>query len=102
MAIMNLVKNAVNYSGKENPAIAIAAAGKDVHINIVNDGPVIAPDEQAKLFKHSFRGKNSTGLKGFGLGLVLAHRIVSIHKGTLVYTIDGQHHNCFTLLLPIA
>ena len=100
MAVMNLIKNAVNFSREENPSIEITESKKDLHIIISNDGDLIEPDEQAKLFKHLFRGKNSSSIKGFGLGLVLAHRIISLHNGQIQYLIHANKRNCFHLSLP--
>jgi len=102
LAIINLVKNAVNFSRKELPAVEISALGNDVQIKISNDGDTIDEEDQAKLFKHLFRGKNSKSVNGFGLGLVLAHRVLLLHKGDLTYSIDNKGRNCFTLKLPVA
>lgn len=102
MAIMNLIKNAVNFSVKEKPTIEITPSGSRVRIKISNDGPVLAHEDQIQLFKHSFRGKNSASVKGFGLGLVLTSRIINLHNGSLEYAIDQRRRNCFILCLPIA
>ncbi len=102
LAIINLVKNAVNFSREEMPAVEISALGNDVQIKISNDGETIDEEDQAKLFKHLFRGKNSKSVNGFGLGLVLAHRVILLHKGDLTYSIDARGRNCFTLKLPVA
>lgn len=100
MTVMNLIKNAVNFSSNSKPSIEIAASHYSVSIKITNDGPTITTQEQLKLFRHSFRGANSTSVKGFGLGLVLSHRIVTMHKGSLNYTVVDGTKNCFVLSLP--
>jgi signal transduction histidine kinase len=102
MVILNLIKNAVNFSEIENPEIEIFATNKNLLIKILNDGHVLDSEEQVKLFKHSFRGKNSLTVKGFGLGLVLAYRIVNIHNGNLEYSVVEGNRNCFILSLPTA
>jgi signal transduction histidine kinase len=102
LAVMNLIKNAVNFSSKENPSIEISASNNKVHIKISNDGNLLEDDEQLLLFRQSFRGKNSLAVKGFGLGLVFTHRIVNMHKGNLDYSVIEGNKNCFILSLPIA
>lgn len=102
MVMMNLVKNAVNFSDKERPSIAISAKKREVQVRIVNDGETLDMEETSKLFLHSFRGKNSRATKGFGLGLVLAHRIVEIHKGSIEYSVTENDRNCFVLVLHTA
>jgi len=102
LAVMNLIKNAVNFSAKEKPSIEISASNDKVHIKISNDGNLLEEGERLLLFKQSFRGKNSLSVKGFGLGLVFTHRIVSMHNGNLDYSIIEGNKNCFILSLPIA
>lgn len=100
MAILNLIKNAVNFSADKKPGIAISATNAHLVIRIFNDGDTLTPEEQVKLFRHSFRGRNSILVKGFGLGLVLASRVIKLHDGSLEYSIiDGK--NCFALTLPL-
>ena len=102
LALLNLIKNAFKYSSKEKPSIAISKSENRVQIRIANDGPLIDQNEQQKLFKQSFRGKNSLPGTGYGLGLVLTSRIVKMLNGTLEYTIVDGTKNCFTLGLPTA
>lgn len=99
MAVMNLVRNAVNFSGKLKPAIDIKNAGQEIQIIISNDGALIDDEDREMLFKHLFRGKNSHSVKGFGLGLVLAQRIIRLHKGLIVYRVSEGMNN-FVLTLP--
>ena len=35
------------------------------------------------VFDPLFRGKNTRGIEGFGLGLSLTHRIITLHEGEL-------------------
>lgn len=100
MVIMNLMKNAVNYSLHMRPAIHISSTNGKIDISFRNDGALIDADDQEKLFRHSFRGKNSDSVKGFGMGLVLSQRIVGMHKGSLEYSVFETNKNSFTLSLP--
>jgi signal transduction histidine kinase len=101
MAIMNLLKNAINYTYVMTPMIRISAKPSAIQIKIMNDGDVIPPDERIQVFRHLFRGQNSRGIKGFGLGLVLAQRIVTLHHGTITYSVSAEGLNCFDLVLPL-
>lgn len=100
MAVINLLKNAVNFSSSGRAEVSMSTAGGQVAIHVINDGDTIDAEDRAKLFKHLFRGKNSAPVKGFGLGLVLAHRVVILHGGTISYSIDIDGNNRFTLQLP--
>lgn len=102
MAFVNLLKNAVNYSDKLNPALELNSSGQTLCIKLYNDGGVIADNDRKNLFTHLFRGENSTGKKGFGLGLVLVQRIVKLHNGEIFYTVTHDGRNCFVVYLPVA
>lgn len=102
MAVMNLLKNAVNYSLVAKPRIALFSTAEHIQVQVLNDGPVIPATDREQLFKHMFRGETSLGTKGFGLGLVLTHRIVLLHKGSVSYHVTDDHLNCFKIQLPFA
>jgi signal transduction histidine kinase len=50
-----------------------------VHIEVIDTGPGVEPENQANLFRPHFTTKE----KGLGLGLFLAKRIVQAHGGNL-------------------
>ena len=102
MAFINLMKNAINFSASGNPRLELSCFRNQVHVRIFNDGHTLTEQEQQHLFNHLFRGGNSANIKGFGLGLVLAQRIVNLHHGRIDYSITPQKENCFHLRLAIA
>lgn len=102
MAIMNILKNAINFSGSENPRVELSAGLTEIKIRVDNDGLLIEEKDRVQLFKHLFRGENSKGVKGFGLGLVLTHRIASLHKGNVEYRVTDEGKNSFEMVLPLA
>jgi len=83
--LINLLENATHYAGGE-PAIGVSArAGTDaVVVQVVDDGPGIAPHEREKVFEKFYRGehaKKSDG--GVGLGLTICRSIIRAHGGTI-------------------
>ncbi|HZX74749.1 MAG TPA: HAMP domain-containing sensor histidine kinase, partial [Cyclobacteriaceae bacterium] len=80
IAFFNLLKNATEYGDGNVVKIEIQKKEKAITVEIINDGPVIDLAEQAKLFHHFFRGHNSKNKAGIGLGLVMAHKIIQLHK----------------------
>jgi signal transduction histidine kinase len=46
-----------------------------------------------------FRGENAANKKGFGLGLSIVDRIVSLHKGRVTYQPLGDDRNVFSITL---
>ncbi len=99
-ALQNLVKNACHYSEDNEVMINIDAQVNGMCINFENMGKQLSDDEMQRLFIPFFRGENSVHKKGFGLGLSIVQRIVSLHKGTIRYTAVNERLNRFSLIFP--
>jgi len=84
-AIINLIENALRHSGSEAPVeLALATAGKEIVIGILDRGPGIAPADVERLKQPFTRGETArTGAGGAGLGLAIVDRIVRAQGGRL-------------------
>ncbi|MEI8112658.1 MAG: HAMP domain-containing sensor histidine kinase [Bacteroidia bacterium] len=101
-ALLNLMVNCSQYSFDGSAKIKISVESARLNIEYSNTGATINVDEQQYLFQHFFRGENSKGKKGFGLGLVLVHKILSLHHGGIQYSVEGSNTNKFTMFLPLS
>ncbi len=98
-AILGLLENACKYGAGNPVLIEIGFDSKLLSISIENQGSLIPEPDRERLFTAFFRSSNTDGKRGFGLGLVLAYKIIQMHKGQLSYQInDGA--NCFVCKLP--
>jgi signal transduction histidine kinase len=99
----NLLSNAVKYS-PDDPLIEVAAAQEDteVVVSIRDHGIGIPEGEQERVFDRYFRGSNTSGIGGSGVGLSLVRSIVELHKGTLRLQSTEGKGSQFTLRLPAA
>ncbi len=88
-AFINLIKNAYNYSENKSVALTIDSEGNLIHIHFENNGKLLSEAEQERLFIPFFRGGNAQLKKGFGLGLSIVQRIVSLHKGMISYSVHN-------------
>lgn len=97
-AFQNLLLNGVIYSdnGKVNVLIGFPDREK-IRISFTNRGMPLSAKEARFLFSHFFRGANSRDKSGFGLGLVLTHRIFSLHSATIHYETPGEEMNRFVV-----
>ena len=85
-ALTNLVDNALRYTPAGGTVtVAIEPEGPRLAVVITDNGPGIAPAEQAHLFDRFVRGKAATATPstGSGLGLAIARRIAEIHGGSI-------------------
>lgn len=97
MVIQNLLINCVNYSSNHRAEISLKNQRSKLIIQISNQGKNISDSEVSYLFQHFFRGENSQGKRGFGLGLVLVHKIMHLHSGEVSYESTQANQNKFTL-----
>ncbi len=98
-AFRNLIKNAWLYSDNKSVAVTIDATATDIYLHFDNNGKLLSLEEQERLFIPFFRASNSASKKGFGLGLNIIQRIVTMHKGSVGYIIYNNL-NRFTLQFP--
>ncbi|MFT3946908.1 MAG: HAMP domain-containing sensor histidine kinase [Agriterribacter sp.] len=101
-ALSNLMQNAIFYSSDDKASIKFINAQNTIRISIENNGDIITENEHQYLFQHFFRGENSKGKRGFGLGLVLVHKIIALHNGTITYQSVDNTANIFIITLPLS
>lgn len=97
IAFFNLLKNAGEYADSKTVFVRINKTWLKMEIEVLNDGATLDSSEQAKLFQHFFRGRNTGSKAGIGLGLVMAQKIIHLHKGSLTYRVTESGLNCFTV-----
>ena len=88
--LVNLLDNAVKATPPGGAVrLAFAAKAGEVLVTIDDDGPGVSPEAQARAFEPYFRGSGGgAGPRGktewgAGLGLTIAHEIVTAHGGRI-------------------
>ncbi|MCC9065621.1 sensor histidine kinase [Flavobacterium piscisymbiosum] len=97
IAISNVLKNACVYSDNKQAKVVISTQDNNLIISISNTGNTLKENEQKILFQPFMRGKNSKGTSGFGLGLRIVQRILTLHKANITYSIPEINTNLFQL-----
>jgi two-component system sensor histidine kinase ArlS len=99
-AIKNVVENGCKYSPDHVSIVNLTFPENKVVIEVKNKGDVIAEEEIENIFQPFYRSANIGQAKGFGLGLALAKRIISLHKGRIDVQSDIIAGTVFNITLP--
>jgi PAS domain S-box-containing protein len=98
----NLVANALEHGGPAGPIrVALRNADDNIALVVHNGGPPIPADLLPTIFDLGSRGLvRRKGSKGLGLGLFIAHQIVTAHGGRIDVTSSAQDGTAFRVVLP--
>lgn len=89
-AIANVLDNAVKYTPAGGRVdITITEYPVYLRLDITDNGPGISEEEQAKIFGRFYRGSNSSGVEGVGIGLYLTRDIVNKQSGYIKVISEG-------------
>ncbi|MDD5286894.1 MAG: DUF4118 domain-containing protein [Desulfuromonadaceae bacterium] len=82
--LINLIDNAVKYSPPESLiALALHSDGKQLSIEVADQGPGIPADDLTHIFDKFYRISVPEGVSGTGLGLSICKGIVEAHGGRI-------------------
>lgn len=101
IALLNLFKNAYNYSDNHLLECVIRQNDQCIVLLLINTGETPEVEDPATLFTTFYRGSNAGNIPGSGIGLGIVKRIVDYHNALLKYTIVDKNTNqvCMTFLL---
>ena len=101
-ALSNLLSNAVKYS-PGGGLIRVTTVQEDAQLAIVieDHGLGIPEKDQQHVFERYYRGSNTSGIVGSGVGLYLVGTIVDLHGGTVSLDSEEGEGSRFTVRLPI-
>lgn len=100
-ALNNIVLNACKYSPAHTAEVSLELAGRELKVSVRDNGPGISPEELTRIFQPFYRVNDAGTIRGFGLGLPLAERILKMHKG-FIRVESGSEGTAFHLHIPVA
>lgn len=102
--LQNLLSNALKYTPKGGSVTIETDHNKNRWILTIKDtGIGIPKEDQKKLFKFLFRGKNATNqlITGSGVGMRLTYRLIKNHEGKISFSSTENVGTTFQLSFPI-
>ncbi len=103
-AIANLVSNAIKFSPDGTPVtVGLRRLGPYMAIEVTDQGPGIAPEAQARLFRPFSRvhAPGSDAPSGSGLGLVFVKTVAERHGGRVMLKSAAGEGATFSIWLPL-
>ncbi len=101
-AVINLLDNAMKYSGESRAlAVRLAAHKGSVTFEVQDRGLGIPAVEQAHIFDRFYRAPNGSGKGGYGIGLFLVRHIMEAHGGRAEVESDAGQGSRFRLVFPV-
>jgi signal transduction histidine kinase len=101
-AFINLIDNAAKYSHKQKIQIALSHASHEkILVQISDVGIGILPEDLHRAHDPLFRGKNTQGFDGFGLGLALTSQIIVLHDGVISLRKNEPRGTVAEVILPV-
>ena len=97
---INLIDNAIKFADKDSEInITILQGAKFVSVTVSDRGEVIATEVLGRIFDKFYQGDTSHGVKGNGLGLAVAAKIVDLHKGSISVIRSDEEQTAFEVRL---
>jgi signal transduction histidine kinase len=99
IAFKNIIENGCKYADNNQSAVSVEVDGPKIIVKVSNRGDIIAEADIRNIFQPFFRTDSAVKKPGFGLGLTLTRRIISLHKGSVTVQSDVEKGTVFTIQL---
>lgn len=98
----NLLSNALKFSPEGGAVhLEVEREGRWMRWKVRDEGPGIAPSEQARIFERFYRSPSARGIPGTGLGLSIVKHLAGLMDGEVSVTSELGQGATFTLSLPL-
>ena len=104
--LVNLLGNAYHYTQSDGQInLRARCVGKEIQVDIQDNGIGIPPKEQDHVFERFYRGDNNLVIatSGTGLGLSIVNKLINMHNGRIWVQSSGiqGEGSIFSFTLPI-
>jgi signal transduction histidine kinase len=101
IALKNLLENACKFSNNQPVHLNVDILYNELLIEIIDNGEGIPKGEIKSIFEPFYRASNARKYRGFGIGLPLTERIISLHKGKIEVESEPNVQTVFRLRFPL-
>ncbi len=102
-AIKQLINNAIRFTPEDGRiTIATQVDEEMLELSITDTGIGISEEVMPHIFKTFWRQDEAHTTPGFGLGLSIAQKIITLHQGTIDITSTPNEGTTVRIVLPLA
>lgn len=98
--VNNLLSNAVKFTQKGEVALTATYDSSRLTITVADTGKGMAPGDCERIFQEFTRLSGAQGEEGFGLGLSIVKKLVTLLEGTIEVQSILEEGSNFTVVLP--
>ncbi len=99
--INNLLSNAVKFTEQGSVTLTAAYENSRLTIEITDTGKGIAAEDCERIFQEFTRLPGAQGADGFGLGLSIVRKLVTLLEGKIYVDSTLGEGSCFTVVVPL-
>ena len=99
--VNNLLSNAVKFTQKGEISLTASYDSSKLTIAIADTGKGMASEDRERIFQEFTRLPGAQGEEGFGLGLSIVKKLVTLLEGTIDVQSTLGKGSCFTVTLPL-
>jgi signal transduction histidine kinase len=100
-AFLNLMENGCKYSANKTVTVVLETNNNEVVVRFLDQGIGIKTDEISHLFEPFYRGTNTGGAKGKGIGLSIVSKVIKLHQGNVKINSNPGKGSEFIVSLPL-
>ncbi|ATB47431.1 PAS domain-containing sensor histidine kinase [Corallococcus macrosporus] len=99
--LTNLLSNALKYGAGKPVHVRLREEGGQARLSVRDEGIGIAPEVLPHIFDRFMRAVSGRNYSGLGLGLYIAHQVVTAHGGGIEVHSELGRGSTFNVRLPL-
>lgn len=99
--VNNLLSNAVKFTSKGGITLNTTYRSSHIIIDVSDTGKGMASEDRERIFQEFTRLPGAQGEEGFGLGLSIVKKLVTLLEGSINVESTLGEGSCFTVTLPL-
>ncbi|MFB6306592.1 MAG: sensor histidine kinase [Flavobacteriales bacterium] len=99
--LINIIDNACKFSYNDRVIVNLILSGKNAEITIIDKGIGIAKEDIEMVGEPFYRSSKAREIKGSGIGMTLAQKIIEIHNGEIKLSSELDKGTEVKIIFPV-